>query len=249
MGRWQWARAGAWGVLFACLAVGCASGPPPMLALPLDAYPFRQAREGVRVGVDPLFTKEQALAAFPSGGDTFSEQNLLPVRVMIENGSSQEVTVERGNFGMVYPDGQRDVALDPQSAFGMVKPTIGYWALLPILGQAGSAAREVGWERQFLSRVLPEGPLLAGKPLSGFVFFYFPQGEQNLSGTTLTLMIKSASGEERNYSIPLQGRRDIQTQTVQPQQPPKPAPSVQPSDSPSRIQGAGGGVIIKSPAQ
>ena len=249
MGSWRRAKAGAWGCLLAYLVAGCASGPPPMLALPMDAYPFRQTRDGVRVGVDPLFTKAQALAAFPRGGDTFSEQNLLPVRVMIENGSSEEVTIERGSFGMIYPDGQRDVALNAQDAFSMVKPTVGYWALLPIVGQAGSAAREVGWEKQFLSRVLPEGPLPTGKPVSGFVFFYFPEGEQNLSGTTLTLAIKSASGEERNFSILLQGRRDLQTQPVQPKPAPKPTPAAQPSDGPSRTQGAGGGVIIKSPAQ
>jgi hypothetical protein len=248
MEGWQRGKAGAWGCLLACLVAGCASGPPPMLALPIDAYPFRQTRESIRVGVEPLFTKEQASAAFPSGGDTFSEQNLLPVRVMIENGSSQEVGLERKSFGMIYPDGQRDVALDPQDAFSMVKPTVGYWALLPIVGQAGSALREVGWEKQFLSRVLPEGPLPAGKPVSGFVFFYFPQGEQNLSGSALTLAIKNSSGEERIFSIPLQGRRDIQSQPVRPEPASKPSPAAQPSDGPTRTLGTGGGIIIRSPA-
>jgi hypothetical protein len=249
MGRWQQVCAGAWGFLLACLVAGCASGPPPMLALPMDAYPFRQDQAGVRLGVDPLFSKEAALTAFPRGGDTFADQGLLPVRVMIENGSTEEIRVEWGNFGMITPDGQRDVALNPQDAFGKVKPTVGYWALVPILGQAGSAAREIGWEKQFLSRVLQEGPVPAGKPVSGFVFFYFPESEQNLAGTRLTLAIKSPSGVERTFSIPLQGRRDIQSRTVAPLPVSKPVPSGQPSDGPVQTPGAGGGVIIKSPAQ
>jgi hypothetical protein len=220
-----------------------------MLALPMDAYPFRQAQLGVQLGVDPLFTKEAALTAFPSGGDTFPDQGLLPVRVMIENTSTEEISVERDGFGMIYPDGQTDVALKPQDAFSMIKPTVGYWALLPIIGQAGSAAREVSWEKQFLSRVLPEGRLPAGKPTSGFIFFYFPEGEQNLSGTRLTLVLKNPSGEERKFSIPLQGRRDIQTKTAESPPAPKPGASGQPSDGPVQTRGAGGGVIIKSPAQ
>ena len=249
MGRWQQMCAGVWGFFLACLVAGCASAPPPMLALPMDAYPFRQVQGDVRLGVDPLFSKEAALTAFPRGGDTFADQGLLPVRVMIENASTEVIGVERGGFGMVYPDGQTDVALNPQDAFSMIKPTVGYWALLPIIGQAGSAAREVGWEKQFLSRVLPEGPVPAGKPTSGFIFFYFPEGEQNLSGTRLTLVLKTPSGEERKFSIPLQGRRDIQTRTVEPSSAPKPAASGQPSDGPVQTPGAGGGVIIKSPAQ
>ena len=97
--------------------------------------------------------------------------------------------------------------------------------------------------------MLQEGPVPAGKPLSGFVFFYFPEGGQNLSGTRLTLAIKSPSGEERTFSIPLQGRRDIQSHTVAPPPVSKPAPSSQPSGGPVQTPGAGGGVIIKSPGQ
>ena len=97
--------------------------------------------------------------------------------------------------------------------------------------------------------MLQDGPIPAGKPVSGFVFFYFPEGEQNLAGTRLTLAIKSPSGEERAFSIPLQGRRDIQSHPAAPPPVSKPAPSSQPSEGPIQTPGAGGGVIIKSPAQ
>ena len=81
MGRRQQVCAGAWGFLLACLVAGCVSGPPPMLVLPMDAYPFRQDQAGVRLGVDPLFSKEAALTAFPRGGDTFADQGLSLIHI------------------------------------------------------------------------------------------------------------------------------------------------------------------------
>lgn len=240
-------RAGI-GLWILTLAVaGCSHGPTATSVQPIEAYPFRHATGGIKVAVDPLFTKERARAEFP-GGDAFEEQGLLPIQVMIENGSRQPIRAERADFRLIRATGQSEVALSVQDAFSLVKPPVGWWAALPILGPSASAVRNSDWYKQFDSRALKDAAIPAEGSAAGLVYFYFPESDKNLAGTRVVFVLRAESGEERSFDIALQGRRDIPGQGLRPD-PSNPAnrPSKAPQ-VPTRVEGAGGAVIIRSPA-
>jgi hypothetical protein len=228
-------------------ATGCSSIPAPS-AQSIEASGFRQTVGGILVVVDPLFGGERARTEFP-GGEVFEEQGLLPVQVLIENGSGQPVRADRADFQLVRPQNRADVALSPQEAFATVKPPVGWWALLPILGPSASAYRNSDWLKQFEARALKDIPVAPGGSAVGLVYFYFPESEKTLAGTRIVLVVRGEPGGERRFDIPLQGRRGILD---------APAPTgpsaasgqrAQPSSTPTRIDGAGGGVIIRSPVR
>lgn len=238
-------RIGLW--VLGLMVVGCSSGPT-MSVQPIEAYPLRQALGGVKVALDPLFVKEQAGASFP-GGEAFEEQGLLPIQVLIENGGRQAIRADRADFRMIRPNGQTDVALSIQDAFALVKPPVGWWAALPILGPSASALRNADWYKQFESRALKNTPIAPEGSAAGLVYFYFPEGDKNLAGTRVVFVLRTDSDEERSFDIPLQGRRDILGPGLRPGQP---SPANRPAQTPgvpTRTEGTGGGVIIRSPAQ
>jgi hypothetical protein len=84
----------------------------------MEAYPFRQVQGEVRVALDPYFTAERTRGTF-SGGEEFPEKGLLPVRVIIVNGSTSEIQVSPRDFRLVRRTGQTEVALSPYDAFAM----------------------------------------------------------------------------------------------------------------------------------
>jgi hypothetical protein len=230
------------------MVAGCSSGPAGMSAQPIEAYPLRQTLGGVKVALDPLFTKERAGADFP-GGEAFEEQGLLPVQVLIENGSRQAIRADRADFQLIRTNGQREVALSAQDAFSMVKPPVGWWAALPILGPSTTAYRNSDWYKQFESRALKDLPIPPEGSAAGLVYFYFPGTDKNLAGTRVVFVLRADSGDERSFDIALQGRRDIPGQGLQ-AEPSRPASRPpQTPQVPTRTEGTGGGVIIRSPAQ
>lgn len=238
---------GVW-CLVLLLAAGCSSDPIAMSTQPVAAYPHRQTLGGVDVALEPFFTREQASAGFP-GGEVFEEQELLLVRVLIENRSRQAVRAEHADFQLIRANGRRDVALSPHDAFAMVKPPVGWWAALPILGPSAAAYRNSDWLKQFESRALKATPVPPDGSADGLVYFYFPGTDKDLAGTRVAFVLKADSGEERGFEIALRGRRDIPGQGLQ-AEPSRPATRTsQPQQVPTRVDGAGGGVIIRSPTQ
>ena len=161
----------------ALVVMGCSGGPAAPSAQSIEASGFGQTLGGIQVVVDPLFGRERASAEFP-GGETFEEQSLLPVQVLIENGSRQPVRADRADFRLVRPQNRADVALSPLDAFGMVKPPVGWWAVLPILGPSASAYRNSDWLKQFEARALKDIPVAPGGSAVGLVYFYFPENEK-----------------------------------------------------------------------
>jgi len=242
------ARRTIWACYLALMVAGCSRGPAGMSAQPIEQYPLRQALGGVKVALEPFFAKEQASASFP-GGETFEEQGLLPIQVLIENGSQQAIRADRADFQLIRANGQREVALSPRDAFSMVKPPVGWWAVLPILGPSATAYQNSDWYKQFESRALKDLPIPPEGSAAGLVYFYFPGTDKNLAGTRVVFVIRTNSGEERGFEIALQGRRDIPGQGLQ-AEPSRPASrSPQTPQGPTRTEGSGGGVIIRSPTQ
>lgn len=235
---------GACGV--ALMMVGCSSDMAGSVQ-PVEAYPLRQALGDVRVALDPLFSKEKAGASFP-GGEAFALQGLLPIEVLIENGSRQSIRADRADFRLIRPNGQTDIALSTQDAFSLVKPPVGWWAVLPILGPSASALRNADWSKQFESRALKDAPIAPEGSAIGLVYFPFPESEQDLAGTRVAFVLRAESGEERSFEIPLQGRRGLLSPGPEADASRPTSRPVQTQEVPTRVEGVGGGVIIRSPA-
>jgi hypothetical protein len=204
--------------------------------------------------VDPLFRPEQMAATF-RGGEDFSGQGLLPIQVMIENGNPAEIQVNPRDFRLIRPNGESEISLSPRDAFEIVKLGWGGWAFLPILGTGPTAYRNEVRLKDIEGLALPETAIPSGKSASGFVYFPIKAGETNLAGTRVILSVQGPVGRELTYEIPIAGRRDVPGASVPPETAGAPTPSRSaPSDpttpqAPIRIEGAGGGVIIRSPSQ
>jgi hypothetical protein len=254
-GRTEWRAVLALGLL-AALAVGCMHTPVPIPPQPIEGYAFRQGQAGVRVAVDPYFTLDRLKLAF-TGGEDFPKNGLLPVRVIIENGSGGEVQVSPRNFRLVRRDGSSDIALSVQDALAAVKVSMGWWALgAPVGAGAIPALQNEGRQKSLEARALQETKILAGGSASGFVYFYLPESEKTLAGDQIVFALTGGDDKELTFEIPIDGRREFLAPEAKPAEvaePPKPVIQTpldpQNPQSPTRVEGAGGGVIIRSPAR
>lgn len=237
--------------LLVLFAAGCSSAPAVVPTQPIEAQQFHGRRGGVLVGVDPYFTAEQTRAVF-RGGERFPESGVLPVQLTIENGSRGEIKVDPTDFRLVRPNSQGEGPVSAQDAFSLVRTQIRYWALLPIVGTPVTAARNEPILKDLESRELRESTIPSAGTTTGFVYFRISENEMNLAGSRVMIVLKTASGQDLTYEIPIEGRRDIPVPSSSPRSVGSPAPSrAAPStpSGPTRIEGAGGGVIIRSPAQ
>jgi hypothetical protein len=215
----------------------------------MDAYEFRQTQGSVRVAVDPFFTVDRTQVAF-RGGEDFPEKGLLPVQVIIENGSSQDIQVDPRVFRLIRESGRSEIALSSYEAFSKVKLSVGWWALGTVyVGGSVPAYRNEGRQGDIEARELRETTISPGKSATGFVYFALEENEKNLTGSRITLALKRPTGDELLYDIPIAGRRDIPVPPKSRQPTGSSPPSQPPAQSPPRTEGAGGGVIIRSPAQ
>jgi hypothetical protein len=215
----------------------------------MDAYEFRQTQGSVRVAVDPFFTVDRTRAAF-QGGEDFPEKGLLPVQVIIENGSAGDIQVDPRDFRLVRGSARSEIPLSSYDAFSMVKLSVGWWALgAGFVGGSVPAYRNEARQRDIEARELRETTIAPGKSATGFVYFALEGNEKSLAGSRVILPLKGAGGRELVYDIPITGRRDIPVPPKSPEPTGSSTPSVPPTQSPSRTEGAGGGVIIRSPAQ
>ncbi len=244
----------SWLWLLALLAVGCWRASTVVPTQPVEAHQFQGKRGGVSVGVDPFFTTERIVQTF-RGGDNFPGSGVLPIQVTIENGSGGEITVDPRDFRLARPNSQPDAPVSAQDAFSLVKIRVQYWALLPIVGNAVTAGRNEPILKDLESRELREAKISPRGTTTGFVYFQIPEEQKDLAGSVMVVVAKGPSGQDLIFEIPIQGRRDLPASTTPAEAagsttPPKPVP-LDPKNpkGPTRVEGAGGGVIIRSPAQ
>jgi hypothetical protein len=253
----------SWLWLLVIVAAGCSSAPAVLPTQPVEARQFHERRGGVLVGLDPYFTAERTRTAF-RGGERFPESGVLPVQLTIENGSGGEIKVDPRDFRLVRPNSRGEGPISAQDAFSLVRTQIRYWALLPIVGDSVTAVRNEPILKDLASRELRESTISSGATTTGFVYFRIPENEKNLAGSRVMIVLRTASGQDLTYEIPIEGRRDIPVPSSAPQaggRDPRPTPppergrereggsgATTPS-GPIRIEGADGGVIIRSPAQ
>jgi hypothetical protein len=242
-----------WFWLLVLSATGCSSAPAVIPTQPTEAYQFRGMRAGVSVGVDPYFTVERTQLAF-RGGESFPENGVLPVQVSIQNGNREEIKFDPRDFRLVRRDSRVEFPISASEAFSLARLSVGWWAAVPILGPSSVAVRNEPRQKDLESRELREGSLAPGNSTSGFVYFRIAPEERDLAGSLVVVVLKTVGGLDLIYEIPIEGRRDIPVPAN-----PVPASASQAStpptssgrspQTPTRIEGAGGGVIIRSPSQ
>jgi hypothetical protein len=247
--------AGLW--LLALLVVACSHTPLPIPPQSMDSYQFRQTQGGVRIAVDPYFTRDRLQVAF-TGGEDFIQSGLLPVRVIIENDSPGSVKVDPRAFRLIRPDGTVELALSAQDALGLTKKSMGWWAALGggLIGGPVSAYQNEGREKSLEARVLKEDTVREGGSASGFVYFTISEKEMNLARYRVIFALAGSGDTALTFEVPIEGRRDLpvasrRAEATEQPKPPAPTP-IDPrnSQSPTRIEGYGGqGVIIRSPTQ
>jgi len=234
------------GWLAVLLAAGCAS-PAAAPTEPINTYLLRQVQGGVELALDPYLQADRAREVF-STADQFGAAGLLPVQVLIQNGSAREVKVDPLNFLLVRSNGQQGISLSAQDAFTLVRKAVGMWALFPIVGQSAVGIQNDQRLKEFEARALREAEIQPEQSASGFVYFQLPASESNLAGNRVMFVLRDGGGKDLNYEILLAGRRDAPAQA---------APAPKPADTkgtpispggPIKIEGTGGkGVIIRSP--
>jgi len=245
---------GLW--LLVLLMAGCSHTPLPIPAQSIESYSFRQAQAGVRVAVDPYFTLDRLQVAF-SGGDEFSQNGLLPIQVIIDNGSPGAIQIDPRAFRLLRPDGRVELALSPQDALALIKKSMGWWAVgTGLIGGPASALQNEGRQKSLEVRALKEETLSEGRSANGFVYFPISENEKSLAGNRVVFAVTGPEGRALTYEILIDGRRDFPLAVKKPETGEQPKlPAQTPLDSrnpqsPTRIEGAGGqGVIIRSPVQ
>ncbi|HTU03054.1 MAG TPA: hypothetical protein VMG58_14595 [Candidatus Sulfotelmatobacter sp.] len=245
-------RIWAWTAAFAWAAAGCSGSPPPVPTGPVQSYALRQAQRGVQVALDPFFTEARTRDAF-TGGDEFPARGVLPVHVILENGSAGAVQPDPLGAILFRPDG-RVPAMSPEDAFALVKLQVGWWAIgAGLLGGAAPGYRNEARSRDLRERALPDKPVANGAAAKGFLYFSIPSDISNLAGSWVRLPVRLASGDEIAFEIPLEGRRDVPGQSGQSGQagaaapaPAAPQPVIKTNEG-TRVEGTGGkGIIIRS---
>ncbi len=242
-----------WFWLVLLFPAGCSTAPAVIQTKPIEAYEFRQTQGGVRVALDPYFTVERTRLAF-RGGEGFPESGLLPVQVNIENGGREEVKLSPRDFRLIRPKSRVEPPLSASEAFSLTRLQVGWWAAVPILGPSSVAVRNEPRQKDLEARELREGSVAPGASTSGFVYFRLDQEDSDLAGSVVVAVLRTAGDRELTYEIPIEGRRDIPVPAnpaaASASQPGRsPASSGQGTQAPTRIEGTGGGVIIRSPSQ
>jgi len=241
---------GLW--LVAVVLAGCGGGQA-ISTQPIESYQFRQTQGGVRVALEPLLTAASAQAVF-RGGEELLANGIVPVQVVIENGSQDAVRVAAESFRLVgqRSDGQ---AISAAEAYGMVRRRVGLWGVFGPIGGVVPGLQDKGLQDDLEVRALKESSIPGGESRTSFVYFVLRLGEMDLAGSHVLFTLQHSSGRDLAFDIPIAGRIDVappSKASTHPPAPAAPAPPTLPGPTPSReptvIHGAGGGVIIRSPS-
>lgn len=173
-------------------------------ARPASSYASRQTVEKVTIAVSAFSTEEMAREAF--GKVNPNKNGILPVLVVIQNGTGKPLLLDRLRVSFVDPrGGQIDATPASELPYlsGPSRPK--YDASGPIPGRSGPRVSrkknplgsEVLEVRSFSAKLVPNGEEASG-------FFYFNTGIQSGAHIYVTGMREASSGKEIFYAeVPL----------------------------------------------
>jgi hypothetical protein len=168
-----------------------------------SSYPSHQKQEGITIAAIPYITAEQAASAF--GKLNPYERGILPVLVIIENGSGKALRLDL-KTQFVDPDNHHLDAIPPEDLIyyqGVKKPpTLGPTTSLPIplprSKKKGPLNTPEIVNRALSVKLMPPGE-------SAYGFFYFEAQYRPGSMLYLSGLRDAASGKEYFYfDLPLE---------------------------------------------
>ena len=171
-------------------------------AAPVESYAHRQSSEQVTVAAEEFETDEQARPAF--GKHNPYKYGVLPVLLVVKNGTGKALRLERLRAVYVMPDNTRvenTPAGELRTLHGARVPKV-VSSPLPGIGAKSRSGKQPlsQWEiegRAFTARVLPPGETASG-------FVYFQSGRKPGAMLYLSGIQEAASGRELLYfEIPL----------------------------------------------
>jgi len=173
-------------------------------AKPADEYPNKQTTDGVTMAAEAFTTDDQAKTAF--GRLNPWRYNILPVLVVIRNGSPNSVRLEKLHFEYELPDHSKVDSMpasDVKYAQGPGRPKVSVGPLggVRVGGRKGPLNVPEIEIRAFSAKMLPPG-----ETASGFVYFETDVESQGAS-LYVTGLENAATGKQLYYfEIPLSGR-------------------------------------------
>ncbi len=170
---------------------------------PISTYPAQQTIQKVTVAAQPFRTQTETEPAF--GKIDPNRQGVLPVLVLIQNGTDKALSLENLKVELVTPDREHveaTPAADLKYRVGPDRPKV---YTPPIPGGRPHVSKKknplAGWEiegRAFTARMLPPNETATG-------FFYFQAPWRSGSHLYLRGVREAATGNELFYfEIPLQ---------------------------------------------
>ena len=170
---------------------------------PASSYPGHQTQEGITIAAVPYITAEQAGSAF--GKVNPYERGILPVLVIVENGSGKALRLDL-KVQFVDPENHHLDAIPPEEVitYQAIKkaPTIGPPTSLPIpikkRSKKGPLNTPEITNRAYSVKLIPPGEKAYG-------FFYFEARYQPGSKLYLDGLSDASSGKEYFYfDLPLE---------------------------------------------
>jgi hypothetical protein len=189
-------------LLVLAAAQGAEKERPKFSPGPIADYPFRQIVDKVTIAAQPYDKDEQSAQAF--GKIDPYKRGILPVLVIIQNGTGKTISLDRMKVEVVTPDRERveaTPAADIKYLSGPKRPSM---TPGPIPGRTPHISKNKNplnsWEiegRSFSARMLPANETASG-------FFYFQTPHRMGSRLYLSGIRDSQSGNELFYfEIPL----------------------------------------------
>jgi hypothetical protein len=181
-----------------------AADKPLFQAKPVDQYPNKQTTDGVTIAAEAFTTDDQAKSAF--GKLNPWQYNILPVLVVIRNGSPNAVRLEKLHFEYELPDRSKVDSMsasDVKYSRGANQPKLSTGPLGGL--KAGGVKNPLNVPeieiRAFAAKMLPPGETASG-------FVYFETDTVSAAASLYVTGLENAvTGKELYYfEIPLAGK-------------------------------------------
>lgn len=165
------------------------------------SYPHHMTSQGVTIAAVPYETEEQVKAAF--GKNNPNAQGILPILIVIDNGSANTLRLDRIKLEYVADGGARISNTPAQDVRFLRGPTQPKMSPGPVGGVHISRNKNplAEWEiegRAFNAKMVPPNDKASG-------FFYFQTGHRAHASLYISGLMDARSGQELFYfEIPLQ---------------------------------------------
>lgn len=205
------------------LLVGCASAPPaPTVSQQFEAYPFREAKAKIAIGVNPCTSQERVKEALPAGAD-YLAGNVLPLQILLRNDGQDDLFFKVENVRLVWSDGGVREALSPAQTYEAIKDEAGgmtYVGLFGVFGVPAMLKQRENVMKEVMNASAKDGIIGLQKTVTGVLFYPLHDADTSLRGAKIRLVLQNpASLTETAFELPLSGDLPKNRKPEPPKQP------------------------------